>query len=471
MVKTPKTRHSKAHRDPVTIDLGPEEVSRIAEPTPDAGKESAAGEDAAAAEAPDAAGEAPAAAAPDAAAEPSHEAQAEAKEPAGDKSLDDELSAKIGSEPPYASAFGRSASEQTDIEKDTPGGAGRGLLAGLVGGVIALLGAGALQYSGFLPAPGNGETNSLRTEIGVLRQEIDGLKDNAGLADAEELRNVLSDSNARIDGLAASLDKVESDLASLRDAASSGGAGDGAAVQALNQKVTELESALAALRGGGGTEALDALNERIASVEGALAAARTASDAADARLGALEQEIAGISEKIEQQAGQPRVALAIAASGLKAALERGGPFSAELDTFAAVAPDAPELPELRPLAEQGVRSRADLVAAASDAANAMIDASQVIDENAGILDRLLASAKSLVKMRPTGAVEGEGVPEKVARLEAAVKEGNLAKALAEYDTLPEASRAAGAGFADSLRGRLKVEELVDKALAGALKPA
>jgi hypothetical protein len=460
MVKTPKTRHSKVHRDPVTIDLGPGEVSRIDEPKA-AAEEAAIGEPVASAETP-----AADAAAPE---QPTREAPAE--EPGGDKSLDDELAAKIGSESPYASAFGRSAGdEQADSESDAPGGAARGLLAGLVGGVIALLGAGALQYAGLLPAPGNAETSSLRTEIGVLRQEIDGLKDSAGLADADALRKVLSESNARVDGLATSLDKVESDLAGLRAAPSDSGGG-GPAVQALDQKIKELESALAGLQSAGGSQALDALNDKVASVENAMGVVKTASDTANASVAALEEKLAGISEKVEEQAGQPRVALAIAASGLKAAVDRGGPFSTELETFGAIAPNAPELPELRPLAERGVPSRADLVAATPDAANAMIAASQVIDENAGIVDRLVASAKSLVKVRPTGAVEGEGVPEKVARLEAAVKEGDLAKALAEYDSLPEPSRAAGAGFADSLRGRLKVEQLVDKALAGALKPA
>ena len=59
----------------------------------------------------------------------------------------------------------------------------------------------------------------------------------------------------------------------------------------------------------------------------------------------------------------------------------------------------------------------------------------------------------------------------MSRLEAAVKDGNFAKALAEYDTLPEPVKAAGAGLADSLRERLKVEELVDKAQTSVLKPA
>ena len=50
------------------------------------------------------------------------------------------------------------------------------------------------------------------------------------------------------------------------------------------------------------------------------------------------------------------------------------------------------------------------------------------------------SAESLVKVRPIGAVEGAGVPETVARMEVAVKPGDYAKALAEYDTLPEPPR-------------------------------
>ena len=51
--------------------------------------------------------------------------------------------------------------------------------------------------------------------------------------------------------------------------------------------------------------------------------------------------------------------------------------------------------------------------------------------------RLLASAESLIKVRPIGAVEGETVPAKVARMEVAVKAGDFAKAIAEYETLPE----------------------------------
>jgi len=82
---------------------------------------------------------------------------------------------------------------------------------------------------------------------------------------------------------------------------------------------------------------------------------------------------------------------------------------------------------------------------------------------------LLSSAESLVTVRPIGAVSGEGVPEKVARMEVALKSGNLEQAVAEFDSLPDAAKAAGAEFADKVRARLDVEKLVDQAVASAMK--
>jgi len=61
------------------------------------------------------------------------------------------------------------------------------------------------------------------------------------------------------------------------------------------------------------------------------------------------------------------------------------------------------------------------------------------------------------------------VPETVARMEAALKAGDLARALVEYDTLPETAKAAGSGFAGKIKARLDVETLVDQAIAEAMK--
>jgi hypothetical protein len=101
----------------------------------------------------------------------------------------------------------------------------------------------------------------------------------------------------------------------------------------------------------------------------------------------------------------------------------------------------------------------------------MIEASQALPADAGFWDSLVASMESLVKVRPIGEVEGDTVPAKVARMEVAVKAGELKKALAEFDTLPDTSKAAGQAFADKVRLRVEAEELVAKALAGAMKQA
>ena len=75
----------------------------------------------------------------------------------------------------------------------------------------------------------------------------------------------------------------------------------------------------------------------------------------------------------------------------------------------------------------------------------------------------------LVQVRPVGMVEGDGVPEIVARLDAAVQAGDYQRALAEYDALPPEAKAAGEGFIARLRARQTADQLVDEALAAALK--
>ena len=124
---------------------------------------------------------------------------------------------------------------------------------------------------------------------------------------------------------------------------------------------------------------------------------------------------------------------------------------------------------MRTYAEKGVPTRAEIAREADAAANAMVAAATPVDQNAGFLQNLLSSAESLVKVRPIGAVEGAGAPETVARMEVAVNQGDYAKALGEYATLPEAVKAAGADFAGKLKARMEVETQIDSLIAGAMK--
>jgi len=142
---------------------------------------------------------------------------------------------------------------------------------------------------------------------------------------------------------------------------------------------------------------------------------------------------------------------------------------AELETFAAIAPQAPELEALRTHAEAGVPTRAMLAGEMPAAAAAMAAAASPVSDDASLFERLLASAESLISVRPVGDVKGDDPASVVARMEVAVNGGDYGKALAEYEALPEAARQAGAAFAARLKARHEVEQLVDRLIAGAMR--
>ncbi|MEO5756999.1 MAG: phage tail protein [Mesorhizobium sp.] len=489
MVKTPKMRHSKNRREPVTIDLEPGAVSRIVDDEAvKAQAEDSKVEDAATvpqpetpdepvhadqtdlepwehSDAPQGESERPAEASksasePEAAYPGSSDAPA-SKAKAFDYSFED-ASAKP------AQADDSKAKTETRAERmaPTPPAAKRGgingIAAGIIGGVIALVGAGGLQFAGLLGAPGSGASlDGVNGQIAALKGEIASLREPGGN----------SDTAGQVAGLSSALDQVKADVAALKSAVGQGGAGDSAGLAALGDKVKQIESAVAALGQASNTAPVDLgpLNEKLAGLDALVKSAGEAATKQDGRLATLEQSVSQLSGKVEAQASQPKIALAIAASALKAALDRGAPFAAELETFAAISPDAPQLASLRAYAEKGVETRVEIATQVDAAASAMIAAATPVDANAGFLQNLLSSAESLVKVRPIGAVQGPGAPETVARMEVAVNQGDYAKALGEYDTLPEAAKAAGADFAGKLKARSEVETLIDALIAGAMK--
>lgn len=455
MVKTPNTRHSKTHRDPVTIELEPGAVSRV--------------EDAAKAEAVhEPVSEAMGEEALDKTAKP-ESSETAAKVDAGYASYDYSFDNAQPTRQPEAEApkSSSSASSSSTSRAASPAPAPRqstsGMLPGLAGGLIALLVAGGLQYAGVLGAPGGatgpaGGGEQMQSEIASLKSQIADLG----------ASSVGSELKGELDGLKTEVGQVKTEVEALKS--TTGQAGSSDALAGLDGRIKQIETTVSSLsQDGAPASEFTALNERIAALDAAIKATGEATTVDDGKIATLEQSVSSLATKVEAQASQPKIAMAIAASALKAAVERGAGFGAELETFAAISPDAPELAALRAQAEKGVPTRAEIVAATDAAANAMIAAAKPVNENAGIFERLVSSAEQLVQVRPIGAVEGAGVPETVARLEVAVNQGDFAKALAEYDTLPETAKAAGADFIAKLKARLDVETLVDKLVAGAMK--
>ena len=332
------------------------------------------------------------------------------------------------------------------------------IAAGFIGAVVALAGAGALQYAGLLGSPGGDIGNA---DVAALQQEVASIKEGGSGSDAA----------ARVDELSTGLDAVKADVAAMKESLSSGAGGEVAGLQALDSRIKEIESSIAGLGQGGATDAagLSELGERVTAIEAMAKSANDTATSGEGKLSALETSVGGLTSRVEAQAQQPKIALAITSAALKSAVERGAPFSAELETFAAITPNAPQIAALRPYAAAGVPSRADISDAADTAVNAMLASTTPAAADEGFFGRLLNSAEKMVTVKRVGEPEGPGVPETLARMESAVKRADYAKALAEYGSLPKPVQDAGADFAAELKARLDVETQLDALIAGAMK--
>ncbi|TCR01213.1 mitofilin family membrane protein [Neorhizobium sp. JUb45] len=284
------------------------------------------------------------------------------------------------------------------------------IAAGIVGGVVALALVGSMFYAGVIPGSSGGSS----TETATLQQQIDSLNQQ------------LASSTAAIEALKATA-----------------AAGNGAT--------------------GGSTE----ISDRLAALEARITEAGSNTAASDA----LTQRLAALEAKVDQPGREEAVAKALAASALKTAIDRGGPFTGELQTFSGIAGDDPAVQVLGKFAQSGVPSASDLVQKFPQTANAILNAANQTDEQAGVGSRLLSSAMQMVKVRPVGDVEGDTPEAIVARMEDQLRKGNLKGATSEWEALPQSAKDASVAYKQTLDARIEVDGLVDNTLNRAIAGA
>lgn len=439
MVKTPRTRHSASKKEPVTIDL--EAVRSDTEP----------GDEAKSAEA-------------DPVTHPheTEEAQADAAHDAPDESTGG------GSDQPPPEA------------KPVPSMRyGNGAIpGGLVGGVVALLLAGGLQYAGVFPALNSAQQPdtglaTLRQEIADMQGQIAELRATPQEESSAALEEALAEPRQQIVQLREMVQSLEQQVATDVSPDQS------EALASLEQRRSELETSFAELsRRLSETNSTDGeLARRLDAAETELAGLRETAQSADdvsavvARVDEIAGKVEALSAEVARQDEGPKVALVVAASSLKSAVERGAPFASELETYSSLAANAADFDRLRPYAERGIPTLAALSEQASALASRIAAAENAPDASAGFMDRLMTSARSVVTVRPVGEVAGEAASAIAARMEAAVQRGDLEAAVTQYESLPPAMKELGADFAEKLRARQAAGDILDQALSNALKPA
>ncbi len=451
MVKTPRTRHSKSSREPVTIDLEADKSEAVE----------------------------------------SEKADAPVTDDPVDRSADiDSAGDAEGADDTQPEASGDGERDGRESEPSTPIRRSTSITAllgaGIVGGIIAIGGNVFLQQTGLLGASQNPSVSDLNTEIADLRTQIDAglakVERTAGEATRKAVAEVRSELEAAIADGTTDIAALKDSVAQMQTALEAGEGGDTAALQALRTRLDDLEQKLSNMTdvpgGDGASEALAAMQKQVDGLGGSVAALQEAvsklsagADENAASFDRIDNEIANLSARLDQQGSNPEVARAIAAAALKSAIDRGLPFMSELETYASVAPGSPEIDALRNLAARGVPTRSDIASLMGETANAMVAAANASGEDAGFWAQLVASAQSLIKVRPIGMIEGDTPDAIVARMEVAVNANDYSAALAEFNTLPDAAKAAGQALADKILARSQVDDLIDKALAAALKPA
>jgi hypothetical protein len=348
-----------------------------------------------------------------------------------------------------------------------PSGRLVGLLgAGIIGGLIALLAAFALQMSGVLPAP----TSETATQgLQTASQASQAAKANADtlaaldkrIAGLEASIATLKEASGEVSGLAGRLTSLEADakgLASRLDslaqtpAAPSGGNGTaaiGSVLDDLTARLDQLESAAK----GGDTAALSGLTDRLTALEGTVQG--------------LSGRVQGLAAQPPAAASGDKAARAIAIAMLRQAAAKGGAFAGDLAMVETLGLDPGDLTTLKPLATKGAPSVARLADDFPAVADQILAASDTAGPDAGILERMWARARSLVTVRPVAPIPGSTPEAIVSRMSAAVRGGDLAAALAERAALPDPAKIVSSVWANEASDRVTIDKLVDKIGAAA----
>ena len=364
---------------------------------------------------------------------------------------------------------------------------GIGVIGAFVTGVVAssLVLAGALISLPYWPA----DIRALwRGEAAPPPPPAQALDLQAVRADASAVANAAVDAARR--DLTARLDDLERRVRALSaTAAERPAATPDPAIAELRGKIAALENRptatapaspppLAGAPSGDQEKELAALKLEIATLRNALQTLDqsmvTQRDQAKALAEAVDKArteagARGAGEQKALAAARASAVIGVAAR-LNVAVESGLPFATDLGLLAPLAQGDAKLTEvvtaLQPNAQTGVTSRAVLIADFPAVAKAAL-ADDLTDDSFG--ERLLGKLRGLVSLRRVGGdVQGDTVEAKLARAEASLEAGDLAKAVETVKTLPPQTARATAGWLTRAEAHLAAKRAVDQLAAQAV---
>jgi len=258
------------------------------------------------------------------------------------------------------------------------------------------------------------------------------------------------------------LDKIQQELQAPR------------ADQALAARVAAAEAQTKSL--GDSLAALGRrLDEVAAASQSALAQAKTAAaaatdamknatrtgveqsdiDAINNRIAALESTMKSLSTDAQRtsSADDRAARLAVAAEALRAAVDRGAPYQAELALAQALGADQTATAPLEPFAADGLPNAAALAHEFALLTPSLLQASGAAPRESSFLGNLEAHAQKLVRITPIEAPAGDDPASVIARINIDAARGDIAAALAGIARLSESARALAASWVKKAEAR------------------
>lgn len=321
------------------------------------------------------------------------------------------------------------ATDETAANNSAPTASGRNVIGSVVrhagaalGGAVAMAAIVAgLWFTGYLPARQNSapsvaasadkspDIDQIPARLDQIQSELRARQPDAALV--SRIAAVEATTKSLGDSVAALTRRVDDAAAAAQTAAAQAKAASGAADQARN-----------AAQGGVQRADLEALASRIAALENAT---KTLADNATRQTGAADDRAARLT---------------IAAEALRAAVERGASYQAELATVKALGVDQAATAPLEPFAASGVPSAAALARDLAALTPALLHASNSKTGETTFLGRIETSAQQLVRITPIDAPAGNDPPAVVARINAAAARADIATARSDIAKLPDAAK-------------------------------
>ncbi|CAO3418638.1 mitofilin family membrane protein [Azospirillum endophyticum] len=260
--------------------------------------------------------------------------------------------------------------------------------------------------------------------------------------------------------------------------AASGNGGDAADLSALTQRIDALEKRPAATPDTGAADAQKALADRLAALEQKVTAAAGNAQAAQQLQGevdSLKQQVTSVNQAVSerQDAATAAQALVLAAGQLRASLSGGQPFQQDLQAVRALNIADPgvtqPLDAVASYAAKGIPTRAQLTDRFQPLAGEIVRA-EIRGEGNSWIDSVVGKLSTLVTVRREGGgVVGTTADAVVARAEAALDAGNLAKAVEELSALQGPAAQTAAPWLADAKARLAADQaarqLNDRAIA------